>query len=122
MSSPIERVRVIQKKINFIENLIAKNGGIMNALKDEEGSRAAILMHLISMAEQFDKLSKDGEFEALSRFDKKDLKGSYDVRNYIAHDYEGLNLAIIEAVLREKLPKIKKVINDILESNNGATK
>lgn len=31
-------------------------------------------------------------------------------RNYIVHGYEGINLTIIEVVIREKLPKIKEVI------------
>ncbi len=74
-------------------------------------------MHLISIAEQFDKLSKDGEFEILSRFDKRDLKGSYDIRIFIAHDYEGVNLSIIELVIRERLPHMKKITNQIIESS-----
>jgi uncharacterized protein with HEPN domain len=61
-------------------------------LEDEENLRPAILMHLTSIAEQFDKLSKDAEFEILSKFDKADLKGSYDIRNYIVHDYENNDL------------------------------
>lgn len=55
----------------------------MNALTHD-----IITIHLTSIAEQFDKLSKDGEFKILSKFDKNDLKGSYDIRNYIVHDYE----------------------------------
>jgi uncharacterized protein with HEPN domain len=112
MSNAIDRVSVIYKKICFIENIVAKNGGIIKALEDEENSRAAMLMHLTAIAEQFDKLLKNGEFEILSLFNKKDLKGTYDVRNYIAHDYEGINLSVIENVLRNKLPSIKKIIED----------
>ncbi|MEA1918048.1 MAG: HepT-like ribonuclease domain-containing protein [Campylobacterota bacterium] len=108
------RLEVIYKKIVFIQNICAKNGSITKALEDEESSRASILMHLTSIAEQFDKLSKDAEFEILSKFDKSDLKGSYDVRNYIAHDYEGINLAIIELIIREKIPKMKFIIEEIL--------
>ena len=116
MSKVVSRLETIVKKINFIENIVKSKGGITFALEDEESSRASIMMHLTSIAEQFDKLSKDGEFEILSKFDKNDLKGSYDIRNYIVHDYEGLNLMIIEVVIREKLPKIKEVILSILDS------
>ena len=116
MSKIVSRLETIVKKINFIENIVKSKGGITFALEDEESSRASIMMHLTSIAEQFDKLSKDGEFEILSKFDKNDLKGSYDIRNYIVHDYEGLNLMIIEVVIREKLPKIKEVILSILDS------
>lgn len=114
MSKSLTRLETIIKKIGFIENIIALKGGIVVALDDEENARASIMMHLTSIAEQFDKLSKDGEFEILSKFDKNDLRGSYDIRNYIVHDYEGINLAIIEVVIREKLPKIKRVILNIL--------
>ncbi len=104
------RISTILKKIIFIENIVTQNGSIVKALEDEQNARASILMHLTSIAEQFDKLAKDGEFEILSKFDKSDLKGAYDVRTFIAHDYEGVNLAVIEFVIREKLPKIKKII------------
>jgi len=114
MSSPTHRLQIIVKKINFIQNICSKQGSISTALEDEELSRASILMHLTSIAEQFDKLSKDAEYELLSHFDKNDLKGSYDNRNYIAHDYEGLNLSVIELVIREKLPKIKTICENII--------
>lgn len=48
-------------------------------------------------------------------FDRDDLKGSYDIRNFIAHDYEGINLPIIEMVIREKLPHIKKCAESIIK-------
>lgn len=115
MSKATERFQTIFKKIEFIEKICTESGSITKALEDEIHSRASIMMHLTSIAEQFDKLAKEGEFEFLSRFDKHDLKGSYDVRNYIAHDYEGVNLAIIETVIKDKLPKIKAVLLGILK-------
>lgn len=115
MSKVINRLNTILRKIEFIQNIVKNNDGIISALEDEENSRASIMMHLTSIAEQFDKLSKDGEFDTLSLFDKNDLKGSYDIRNYIVHDYEGLNLSVIEVVIREKLPNMQKVILDILK-------
>ena len=71
-------------------------------------------MHLISITEQFGKLSKDGEFEILSKFDRRDLKGSYDVKTFIAHDYEGVNLSVIEHIIRDRLPDMKKIVDQIL--------
>ena len=52
----IERVKLIKKKIEFINKIIEQKGSIELALEDEINSRASILMHLISIAEQFDKL------------------------------------------------------------------
>lgn len=110
----IDRIKIIKKKIDFIENIVNKSGSIVVALEDEEHSRAAILMHLTSIAEQFDKLLHNGELEILSIFDKEDIKGSYELRNFIAHDYEGVDLYIVEDVIEQRLPVIKERINKIL--------
>lgn len=110
----IERIRVIDKKIGFIENIVRNSGSIIKALEDEENSRASILMHLTSIAEQFDKLLHTGELEILSNFEKQDIKGSYELRNFIAHDYEGIDLYIVENVIEERFPVIKQGIKKIL--------
>jgi len=114
MSKAYGRLEVILKKINFIEEIIVDSGNITNALEDEKSARAAMMMHFTSIAEQFNKLAKDGEFEILQEFDKRDLKGTYDMRNYIVHDYEGLNLSVLDMVIRQKLPIMKETIEHIL--------
>ncbi len=110
----LERIRVIAKKIGFIENIIRIRGSIINALEDEENSRASIMMHLTSIAEQFDKLLHAGELEILTHFEKQDIKGSYELRNFIAHDYEGIDLYIVENVIEERLPVIAQSVKKIL--------
>ena len=114
MSKAYGRLEVILKKINFIEEIIIDSGNITNALEDEKSARAAMMMHFTSIAEQFNKLAKDGEFEILQEFDKRDLKGAYDMRNYIVHDYEGLNLSVLDMVIRQKLPIMKDTIEQLL--------
>ncbi len=118
MSKAKRRLEIIYKKIEFIQNICKKTGSISVALEDEETTRASILMHLTSIAEQFNKLKKEGETSTLDKFDSKDIKGSYDVRIYIAHDYEGVNLSVIEHVIRQKLPKLKNTIEHIFEEEN----
>ncbi|QOP44553.1 DUF86 domain-containing protein [Sulfurimonas sediminis] len=110
----VERIKVIKKKILFIEDIVKQNGSIEKALEDEQNARAAILMHLTSISEQFDKLLHNGELEILSKFAKEDIKGSYELRNFIAHDYEGVDLYIVEDVIKIRLPIIKKTTEDIL--------
>ena len=112
----LQRVHTILKKIEFIEEIIEQKGSAIIALEDEAVSRAAILMHLTSIAEQFDKLLHDGELELLANFEKEDIKGSYDLRNFIAHDYEGVDLYIVEDVLQHRLPIIKNSAKKILSS------
>jgi len=110
----LDRVRVIKKKIIFIEDIVSTIGSTSKALEDEQNSRASILMHLTSIAEQFDKLLHNGELELLANFDKEDIKGSYELRNFIAHDYEGVDLYIVEDVIEQRLPIIKESVAKIL--------
>ena len=114
MSKAYGRLEIILKKINFIEEIIVDSGNITKALEDEKSARAAMMMHFTSIAEQFNKLAKEGEFEILKEFDKRDLKGAYDMRNYIVHDYEGLNLSVLDMVIRQKLPIMKETIEHLL--------
>jgi uncharacterized protein with HEPN domain len=70
-------------------------------------------MLIVAVSEQFDKLKKH-DAAVLENFETSDLRGIIGVRNYIAHDYDGLNLSIIETDLRENMPRIKAVIENIL--------
>jgi len=114
----VERVKLIKKKIIFIESIVNENSSIEKALDDEQNSRASILMHLTSISEQFDKLLHNGELDVLAYFDKQDIKGSYELRNFIAHDYEGVDLYIVEDVIEYRLPIIKQSVEKILKLSN----
>ncbi len=113
-SKALSRIEIIKKKIEFINNIINERSSVIEALEDEQNSRAAILMHLTSISEQFDKLLHSGELDVLSHFDKQDIKGSYELRNFIAHDYEGIDLHIVEDVIIERLPIIMKSAEQVL--------
>lgn len=112
----IERVNLIAKKIDFINAIVSEKGSVLNALEDEQNARASVLMHLTSIAEQFDKLLHNGELEVLAFFDKQDIKGSYELRNFIAHDYEGVDLYIVEDVIIQRLPVIKESVEKIIKN------
>ena len=111
----ISKVYLILEKIEYIEQIVSDNSGIVKALEDSITARPAILMHLTAIAEQFNKLKKDHADEILNAFDDKDVKGMYDVRTYIAHDYEGVNLSIVEWIIRNGLPKFKKQCQEIIK-------
>ncbi len=113
----LERVKTIKKKILFIEAIVLKYGSTIKALEDEQNSRASILMHLTSISEQFDKLLHNGELELLSNFDKQDIKGSYELRNFITHDYEGVDLHIVEDVINTRLQIIKNSTTKIIKDS-----
>jgi hypothetical protein len=70
----LDRVKIIDKKINFIQKIVENYGSISTALEDEQNARASIMMHLTSIAEQFDKLLHNGELDILAFFEKQDIK------------------------------------------------
>ena len=110
----ISKVHLILEKIDYIEQIVSSAGSITQALEDYVTDRPAILMHLTAIAEQFNKLKQSHAEDILKAFDDKDIKGMYDVRTYIAHDYEGVNLAIVEWIIRNGLPKFKEQCNNLL--------
>ncbi len=80
--------------------------------------KPAIRMHIIRIAEQFNKLKDENEFEILEKFDKKDLRGINAIRNFIAHDYDNVEDAIIENVLRYNFPELKEKVKQVLKEYN----
>jgi uncharacterized protein with HEPN domain len=117
MSETITRIKLISKKIDMINHIIQNcNNKISVALEDETIHRPAILMHLVSIAEQINKLKNDSAFQILEKFSKDDLKGIYDVRNFIAHDYDGVDLSIIEDAIRYGIPSMKTSVDKILST------
>ncbi len=113
----ISKIYLIIEKIEYIEKIVLTCGSITNALEDAITTRPAILMHLTAIAEQFNKLKRDNATHILNAFDVEDIRGIYDVRTYIAHDYEGVNLAIIEWTIRKGLPKFKTLCQEIIDQS-----
>ena len=110
-----QRLELIIEKISDIEFFIAqKNNKIMSALEDRI-LKPAIRMQIISIAEQFNKLKEENEFELLAQIDKDDLRGLNAVRNFIAHDYDSVDDHILETVLRIHIPKIKIKLQQLLK-------
>ena len=114
----VSKVYLILEKIEYIEKIVQDYGSITKALDDYITARPAILMHLTAIAEQFNKLKQAHADNILNGFDDKDVKGMYDVRTYIAHEYEGVNLAIIEWIIRNGLPKFKTQCQNIIKKEN----
>ena len=110
----IIKLKSIQTKLNTITTIVQRHDGIVKALEDIEG-QPAILMLLVAIAEQFNKL-ENLESNILDTFNKHDLKGMASIRNFIAHDYDGINLAIIEDVIRYKLEPVAQIVDNILEN------
>lgn len=109
----LQRLETVLERIEMIEDIVQKYGFVSKALEDELLAKPAILMHLTSIAEQFSKLR---DSEIVEKFDPSDIKGAIATRNFIAHDYDGVNLSVIEMTIRERLPVVKGVIEGIMDS------
>ena len=105
-----QRVEVILKKIVMIEDIVESVGFVSKALEDEKLAKPAIMMHLTGIAEQFSKLK---DKDVIDQFDANDIKGAIATRNFIAHDYDGVNMGFIEVIIRERLPVVREVIENI---------
>ena len=110
----IQRIKSINKKLHSIFTIINRHGSIIKALEDEDEGQPAILMLLVASAEQFNKLYKK-DSNILENFDEIDLKGIISLRNFIAHDYDGINLSIIENSLRYGIPELLQITEDMLK-------
>ncbi len=101
------KLKFILEMIEDIEYAIEEAKSITNAL-EHRIYKSSILMSLLQIGENLNKISS----EDLQK--KLPVKGAYDVRNFIAHDYEGVDFGLIEKILRVEIPKLKKVIKEIL--------
>lgn len=95
------RIETILKYIDDIEYTVSNYGGVVNTLEDRIGKHS-LLMCLMQIGENLNKLDSSNETI------KEATKGAYAVRNFIAHDYEGVNLALIEHIVRNLLQPLKE--------------
>jgi len=110
MSKDIQKIDFVIENIDNIEKIIQRHGGIVKALNDTVEARPAILMSLLQIGETLNKL--ENSYPKLD----EDIKGAYEVRNFIAHDYMGVDMGLIELIIRKKLPDLKILIQSILTS------
>lgn len=114
MSDDVKRLGDISKRINSINKICEKYGGIYEALENFEEAQPAIMMHLIVCNENIDKLMYSDEIDIKSILSQKELRGIKAIRNIAAHDYEGLDFSIIHDVVKYYLPSIKTNIDKFL--------
>ncbi len=107
------KVEYIQKMLSNIDIVLQRHGGVQNALADEAEARAAIMLSLMQIGETLNKF----EDEVLERYDLKvDAKGAYSVRNFIAHDYEGIDMELISEIIEDNLPELAQKLEKLKAS------
>lgn len=107
MQTDTLRFDFILKRIEEIEEYISEYDSITKMLSSHKEYNAA-LMCLLQIGEVLNKLSS-----SYKQIENEDIKGAYDVRNFIAHDYDGVRKSIIEDILRYFLPKLKNIILEL---------
>ena len=115
--SAILRLNDIQNRLNNILEICKDYGGVVAALEDTKIAQPAIIMHLIVCNENLQKIQS--EINALDIFTSEEIRGLKSVRNIASHDYDGLNLVIIEKIIRESLPSIIERLNDFFDENSN---
>jgi len=103
------KVDFILEMCENINEIIKRHDGIVKTLADFEG-QMAILMGLSQIGETLKKLD-DATVEKYTL--QEDREGAYYTRNYIVHDYEGVDLSFIENILRSYLPELQTKITSI---------
>ena len=107
------KIAFLLERIEFIEKIVQRHSSITKALEDEIEARAAILMHFAQIGEELRKLDP----KLLEQAELvEDAQGAYDTRNFIVHTYEGVNLALIEKIIRYKLPQLKEKLQRLLDA------
>ena len=108
------------KKLQFILEKIDDAISYKNSYKSIEellNSKMgfdATNMCIMQVGETLNKLSE----EFVAKYNYLPVKESYLTRNYIAHDYEGVNKYIIEVIIKEHFVQLKLDIENILKNEN----
>ncbi len=113
--STLAKLDFIIEMIANIDKIVKRHNGIVDTLEDFEG-QMAVLMAISQIGETLKKLDDS----IVNRYDlSKDKEGAYYSRNYIVHDYEGVDLGFIESIIRDYLPRLREKIFKIKNDEYG---
>ena len=107
LKSDTARLEQIVVYIDDINEIVARHKNIVDTLNDLEGQYAVILC-----------LSQIGEI--LGKIESGNIAGRLPVRfatglrNLINHDYDGVDLIIVEDTVLKDIPELKRAIVSIL--------
>ena len=73
MSKKVKRLISIKQSLEDIEFILSSKEFKVTKVIEDKILKPAVRMHIIKIAEQFNKLKEENEFEILEKFDKKDL-------------------------------------------------
>lgn len=106
--SDLAKLDFILVMIETIRFVCKRHGGIKKALNDIEGQNA-IFMCLIQVGEKLKKIEDPVIKEKLP------VKEAASVRNFIIHEYAGVNIEIIHEILDSDIKELEKTIKMIMD-------
>ena len=106
--SDIARIEFVSSIISDASEILQRYATARDALCDIEGKNA-LLMILLQIGEKLNKI-KDENLSSLLP-----IKNTYYIRNRITHDYDGLDLELIESIIEIELPKLKSKLDEIIK-------
>ena len=106
-------VKNIFERINEIEKICTKNGGVNFALKDEELAQATILMNLVRIFQHLENLRKSGENKLLEPISQH-FESLEKINDTILNDFDNLDFSAVKQFIDDDLPKIKEKFMQIL--------
>ncbi|HOT28511.1 MAG TPA: DUF86 domain-containing protein [Candidatus Ozemobacteraceae bacterium] len=105
--SDVARLRFVLAKIDDLQEYQARFPSV-EALFHDSMACDAVLMCLLQIGETIQKVENKLWSAQLP------VHGAYVVRNIIAHDYEGVDLSIIEKIISEDIPSLRMVVVTLL--------
>ena len=87
--------------------------GSKDDLTSDKRTYDAVLMNFIIIGESSNRLSK----EVRAKLIHIDWRAIKEFRNFVAHDYFGIDTNIVWAAIRYNLPQLKKELEELLESD-----
>ncbi|MBI4753160.1 DUF86 domain-containing protein [Candidatus Desantisbacteria bacterium] len=101
------RLEAILDYIDDIGKITLRHGSVQDALSDMEG-QYAILMCIQQIGETLNKI-KSEEYRSVLP-----IKGAVGFRNIIVHDYDGINLSVVELTIEQRIHELRGIIQGIL--------
>ncbi|WP_294954493.1 HepT-like ribonuclease domain-containing protein [Sulfurovum sp.] len=97
------QIAFLLEMIEKIEFIVKRHGNVVSALEDTEG-QLALLMAISQIGETLNKIEQSVITDLGLEVEQK---GAYETRNFIVHDYDGVDLYLIEKVIDEYFPEMK---------------
>ena len=97
------KLEMILDYINDIKTIVSKHSSIANTLADIEG-QYAILMCIQQIGELVNKIDTE---HYKSKIPVRDIVG---FRNIIVHNYDGVNLKMVQDIVEKDIPELEEII------------